>query len=478
MPIYTQDSVNYSYEVGSGVASVSIVFTETGAVTIVSSFVVDDVTYTVTSIGSNAFEGRTGLTGVTIPSTVTIIGSNAFSDCYGLTSITIPAAVTKIAAAGFLRCNGLTSMTIPAAVTEIGDSAFDCENLTSVTFLGTVLPTIGTGNFINASDTAYVNLGTDITSLTMFTTVTGNLPTVIYAPQDFYLVEDFSCNATGVTAAYFDAAATPDVSGNFPNKAEILVSKTVVQELFQYWTDSIDMTDVSANDILYRVYYNAADSSNAPLSSLFVSGAIVTATAPNTNPYNLNRRYLPQDYLRFLALRLFNTTKGVDLFANETQVLMSVDERCKVALNARLSALTGETPGAIARDRSDFKVTMDVTSPDGPSTIIAGTLDTTANPSKKILRQIMQNDAQRLDLTGAAFGADASGNWYKMPFVAGDKLYFPITITSPTDQDDLVGPRSVTIEERTYLIKCIVTDSALPSTPGPDGSTSNQFYSV
>ena len=238
------------------------------------------------------------------------------------------------------------------------------------------------------------------------------------------------------------------------------------------------MTDVSANDILYRVYYNAADSSNAPLSSLFVSGAIVTATAPNTNPYNLNRRYLPQDYLRFLALRLFNTTKGVDLFANETQVLMSVDERCKVALNARLSALTGETPGAIARDRSDFKVTMDVTSPDGPSTIIAGTLDTTANPSKKILRQIMQNDAQRLDLTGAAFGADASGNWYKMPFVAGDKLYFPITIQAPANQGSLVGPRDVTIENRTYLMKCIVTDSALPSAPGPAGSTSNQFYSV
>jgi hypothetical protein len=312
----------------------------------------------------------------------------------------------------------------------------------------------------------------------MFTNIITYLLTPPTVPQDFYLVEDFSCNATNVTAAYFDAEATPDVSGNFPNKAEILVSKTVVQELFQYWTDSIDMTDVSANDILYRVYYNAADSSNAPLSSLFVSGAIVTATAPNTNPYNLNRRYLPQDYLRFLALRLFNTTKGVDLFANEVEVLMSVDERCKVALNARLSALTGETPGAIARDRSDFKVTMDVTSPDGPATIIAGTLDTTANPSKKILRQIMQNDAQRLDLTGAAFGADASGNWYKMPFVAGDKLYFPITITSPANQSDLVNPRAVTIEERTYLIKCIVTDSALPSTPGPDGSTSNQLYSV
>ena len=456
MPNYTFENIAYSYEVGSGVASVAFLVGE--AVTVLSSFVVDGETFNVTSIADNGLNGWGSLTSIVIHTGITSIGVNAFQ-----------------------YCDNLTSVVIPSTVISISDYAFPCTNLTSVTFLGTVLPTIGIENFINESDTAYVNLGTVITSLTMFTTVTGNLPavpSVIYAPQDFYLVEDFSCNATNVTAAYFDAEATPDVSGNFPNKAEILVSKTVVQELFQYWTDSIDMTDVSANDILYRVYYNAADSSNAPLSSLFVSGAIVTATAPNTNPYNLNRRYLPQDYLRFLALRLFNTTKGVDLFANETQVLMSVDERCKVALNARLSALTGETPGAIARDRSDFKVTMDVTSPDGPSTIITGTLDTTANPSKKILRQIMQNDAQRLDLTGAAFGADASGNWYKMPFVAGDKLYFPITITSPVNQDDLVGPRSVTIEERTYLIKCIVTDSALPSTPGPDGSTSNQLYSV
>jgi hypothetical protein len=90
----------------------------------------------------------------------------------------------------------------------------------------------------------------------------------------------------------------------------------------------------------------------------------------------------------------------------------------------------------------------------------------------------MQNDPQRLDLSGNAFDADASGNWYKMPFVAGDKLYFPITITSPTSQSDLVGLRSVTIENRTYLIKCIVTDSAFPSAIGPDGSTSSQSYSV
>jgi hypothetical protein len=429
-------NVLYVYGTGIPAGEMWIDLSQTnGDIVIESTIVIGGVTYTVTTLTGSAFrvDSATMMSRITLPDTITAL----YNPFEGLSNFTI--VMSSLLATRLGLTAGLKSTLYAATNVTVEISA----------------PTPPAP-----------------------TPPAPTPPAPIYAPQDFYLVEDFSCNATGVTAAYFDAAATPDVSGNFPNKAEILVSKTVVQELFQYWTDSIDMTDVSANDILYRVYYNAADSSNAPLSSLFVSGAIVTATEPNTNPYNLNRRYLPQDYLRYLALKLFNTTKGVDLFANETEVLMSVDVRCKVALNARLSALTGETPGAIARDRSDFKVTMNVTSPDGPGTIIAGTLDTTANPSKKILRQIMQNDPQRLDLTGAAFDSDASGNWYKMPFVAGDKLYFPITITSPANQSLLVGPRSVNIDERTYLIKCIVTDSPLTSTPGPDGSTSNQLYSV
>ncbi len=41
-----------------------------------------------TLIESNAFEGCTGLTSITIPNSVTSIGENIFNDCTGLTSIT------------------------------------------------------------------------------------------------------------------------------------------------------------------------------------------------------------------------------------------------------------------------------------------------------------------------------------------------------------------------------------------------------
>ena len=93
----------------------------------------------VTSIGDYAFEGCSGLTGITIPDSVTSIGYRAFYNCSSLTSITIPDSVTSIGAYAFYICSGLTSITIPDSVTSIGYEAFrGCSGLTNVKFNGTM----------------------------------------------------------------------------------------------------------------------------------------------------------------------------------------------------------------------------------------------------------------------------------------------------------------------------------------------------
>ena len=105
-----------------------------GAVAIPAIVVNGGNTYSVTSIGNNAFSACKGLTSINIPSSVTSIGIGAFESCSGLTSINIPNGVTNIEGYTFWDCKGLTSITFPSSLKYIGVLVLGyCTKLTSVT---------------------------------------------------------------------------------------------------------------------------------------------------------------------------------------------------------------------------------------------------------------------------------------------------------------------------------------------------------
>ena len=136
----------------------------------------------VTSIGSYAFRGCSGLTSVTIPTSVTSIGESAFFGCSGLTSVTIPNSVTSIGNYAFYRCSGLTSVTIPTSVTSIGDEAFYyCSGLTSVTIPSSVT-SIGSYAFNGCSGLTSVKVGME-TPLTIYSgTFSNRANATLYVP--------------------------------------------------------------------------------------------------------------------------------------------------------------------------------------------------------------------------------------------------------------------------------------------------------
>ena len=111
-----------------------------------------------TTIGSYAFSGCTGLTEIVIPDSVTTIGSYAFSGCTGLTRVVLPAGLTAIPDCCFNNCEKLPGIAIPETVTSIGSCAFRyCSALTAIT-LPQGLQTLGGNAFLYCENLPYVDV--------------------------------------------------------------------------------------------------------------------------------------------------------------------------------------------------------------------------------------------------------------------------------------------------------------------------------
>lgn len=110
-----------------------------GNITIPEKVMFSGDTYTVTSIGRDAFytqytgrEGATSLKSITIPETVTNIGYRAFYNCRALTSITLPPLLKSIGDYAFYECLLLKSIILPNSLESIGEWCFYGCQLTKV----------------------------------------------------------------------------------------------------------------------------------------------------------------------------------------------------------------------------------------------------------------------------------------------------------------------------------------------------------
>lgn len=124
-----------------------------------------NTTYTVVSIGYEAFSRSKSLTSIVIPNTIKKINYDAFSYCTGLASIEIPNSVTSIGNWAFSNCTGLASVEISNSVTSIGSDAFKgCTSLTQVKLPASV-EEIGDNAFSNCSGLSSIEIPNSVTSI-------------------------------------------------------------------------------------------------------------------------------------------------------------------------------------------------------------------------------------------------------------------------------------------------------------------------
>jgi len=87
--------------------------------------------YPVTSVGEQAFQGKTTLEGVYLSDHIVSIGNKAFEGCSGLVEINLPNTLSVIGQYAFSKCSAASTVELPEAVASIGSYAFSyCAELT------------------------------------------------------------------------------------------------------------------------------------------------------------------------------------------------------------------------------------------------------------------------------------------------------------------------------------------------------------
>jgi hypothetical protein len=268
------------------------------------------------------------------------------------------------------------------------------------------------------------------------------------------LNQNFTLGVSGELAAA--AAAALDVSAS----AVYNIKLSDMLNIFKFQTDSFDVNDISASDIKYYVFSEDpdwptdlvlnpanADMSNNPISA---TGGDIAA----------NKNKVKHDFVRYLALKLFNTAYGVDLFSNEDALLGDLVSKGATAHTAIKTALA-----AVNTTAADLSNNVDVSGNFYATNALTGE----TNFSRELLRQVAYAAPSRFSATSDISGVQS------IPLQADDTINFKVSISADAAQHNLTsvaGPFDV----RVYQIRLVLKDTPTNVVPIESGNTTAYPY--
>ena len=265
-------------------------------------------------------------------------------------------------------------------------------------------------------------------------------------PAVDFVLNKFSNSYTMSTLATLDAGSTATIGTDVSAIAVYYIDVAAINQVFRYEADSWDVNDISSTDIKYFSYMT-----NWPQSlQINPANAMLDQAGQSTNPIlNVgipNKMLVKHDFLRYLALKLFNTAQGVDLFNNETPLINNLN-----SIGAQSFQDISSTMWANDANNTS-KVDGSLYVRDLSSNNMATTNNYTANDNicRELFQQILYANAARF----ASITLDSNGQ-AAVPILVGDSISYKFTVFPAANQNSLTGVSA--FGGRVYQIKLIVT---------------------
>jgi hypothetical protein len=232
-------------------------------------------------------------------------------------------------------------------------------------------------------------------------------------------------------------------------------------ELFQYQTDSFDINDISSSDMKYYVFHRKwptelkINPSHAMMNKTESAGMLGGGEG-----YAADKSLVKHDFVRYIALRLFNTIHGVDLFSNETDLQENMTYLGEAVRNNIEGILSG-----ISTTSSSETMSYDASG----NKYLTNDASGNTNLCRELMRQIAASDPSRLYNNGAN-----NAGLRSVPLRENDSILFKLTITSAIDQNELTGVS--VLPSRTYMIKLVLKNTVTSVTNANTVVTDSEMY--
>jgi len=249
-----------------------------------------------------------------------------------------------------------------------------------------------------------------------------------------------------------------------------------LRNIFQFQTDAININDLSSQDLKYYVNMNAwpaffdLNPANAMMDQDLSSGLLSVnpiATMEKTGQrYSPTKMFVKDDFIRYLALSLFGTYSGVDLFNNQQALEDNIQAQCD-----------GSAHGHSWYDisASFHNVDMHVGTDPRLLTDISGLKYMTRyaitpnNLCRELMNQIGFSDPNRF------CNILPTANMQSVPLYDGDSISFVLSISPAPRQEQIVNLQS-RIPARNYKIKIYMISDT--DTTHQNTSPYTTFYTV